>query len=259
MTHLALLGLAISLIVFGLGWVVCARIRNYGFLDVFWTLSIGALASLYSLLGSGTLLRRGAFAAAALVWSLRLGIYIALRVGKSHPREDPRYRSLRERWGDTWGFLLFFELQAVIAFIFSMPFLLASMNGAPQLGIWEVVGLGLALAATAGETLADYQAQRFKNARSEQRGKNAILDTGLWRYSRHPNYFFESLVWWGFSLAAFGFPWGWTTLLCPILMLYFLLRVTGIPLTEKHSLESHGEAYRSYQRRTNRFIPGLPR
>jgi protein-S-isoprenylcysteine O-methyltransferase Ste14 len=77
------------------------------------------------------------------------------------------------------------------------------------------------------------------------------------RYSRHPNYSFESLVWWGFSIAVLGFPWGWTSLICPVLMLYFLLRVTGIPLTEKHSIESHGEAYRNYQRRTNRFIPWL--
>jgi len=259
MMNLGLLGLLIAVVVFGIGWAICARIGNYGFLDAIWTLSIGGLASLYSWLGSGTSLRRCVFAGAALVWSLRLGGYIALRVGKSHPREDPRYRSLRERWGSTWGFLLFFELQAIIAFLFSVPFLLASMDGAQRLSSWEVIGLGLALAATAGEAIADYQAQRFKKARRERRGQNAILDTGLWRYSRHPNYFFESLVWWGFAIAALGFPWGRTTLLCPILMLYFLLRVTGIPLTEKHSIESHGEAYRNYQRRTSRFIPWLPR
>ena len=81
------------------------------------------------------------------------------------------------------------------------------------------------------------------------------MNMGLWRYSRHPNYFFESLVWWGFFIAALDSPYGWLTVICPLLMLHILLNVTGIPLTEKHSLETRGEAYRQYQRTTSRFIP----
>jgi steroid 5-alpha reductase family enzyme len=120
----------------------------------------------------------------------------------------------------------------------------------------EIFGLILAVLATAGESLADWQAQRFKHRTHD---KNAVNDVGLWRYSRHPNYFFESLVWWGLFVAALPFPHGWVTVVCPLLMLYLLLNVTGIPLTEKHSLQSRGETYRQYQRRTSRFIPWFPR
>jgi steroid 5-alpha reductase family enzyme len=151
---------------------------------------------------------------------------------------------------------MFFELQALIAVVFSLPFLLAAGNPSPRLGVLEILGLALALLATVGEATADWQAQRFKR---DPGNSAAVVNVGLWRYSRHPNYFFESLVWWGFCIAALDSPWGWITLVCPLFMLYFLLRVTGIPLTEKHSLESRGEAYREYQRTTSRFIPWFPK
>ena len=110
----------------------------------------------------------------------------------------------------------------------------------------------LALLATAGEAIADWQAQRFK---SNPANESRVVNVGLWRHSRHPNYFFESMVWWGFFIAALDSPHGWVTVVCPLLMLYILLKVTGIPLTEKHSLENRGDAYREYQRTTSRFIP----
>ena len=173
-----------------------------------------------------------------------------------HPREDARYRTLRERWRGPVRFLAFFELQALIAVLFSVPFLLASFDPRRGFGGFERAGLLLAVVAMAGEALADWQAQRFKR---NPANRNAVVDTGLWRYSRHPNYFFESLVWWGFFLATLDSPWGGFTIVCPLLMLYILLNVTGIPLTEKHSLQTRGEAYRAYQRRTSRFIPWFPR
>jgi steroid 5-alpha reductase family enzyme len=147
-------------------------------------------------------------------------------------------------------------LQALIAVVFSLPFALAAANGRPGLGAAEVAGLAIAGLATLGEWLADIQAQRF---RRRPPGNSAVLNTGLWRYSRHPNYFFESLVWWGFFIAALDSPHGWLALVCPLLMLYLLLQVTGIPLTERHSLENRGDAYREYQRTTSRFVPWFPR
>jgi steroid 5-alpha reductase family enzyme len=176
-------------------------------------------------------------------------------VTRHHPQEDARYRTLRQAWPTPARFLLFFELQALIALVFSMPFLLASINQKPRMAAVEILGLSLAVLATIGESLADWQAQRFKRG---PHGKNAVNDLGLWRYSRHPNYFFESLVWWGFFIAAASSPYGWLTVVCPLLMLYLLLNVTGIPLTEKHSLQSRGESYRQYQRKTSRFIPWFP-
>lgn len=245
------------MLAFAIGWAVCVRIRNYAFLDAIWSSSIGLLAVLYAVLGTGTFIRRATFAGVGLAWSVRLGLYIFVRVLRAHPQEDPRYRSLRERWSGSAGFLWFFEIQAIVAVLFSMPFAMASVNPSPRMGALEIAGLALALCATAGEWISDWQAQAFK--RRHAHGRSAILNVGLWRYSRHPNYFFESLVWWGFFLAALDFPYGWMTAICPLLMLYFLLRVTGIPLTEKHSLESRGDAYREYQRTTSRFIPWFPK
>jgi len=242
--------------IFALVWWISVRIGNYGYLDAIWSLSTAIVAPLYALLGNGDPTRRCAFAAVGAAWSLRLGVYILIRVTRHHPQEDARYRTLRQKWPTPARFLLFFELQALIAIVFSTPFLLASIEPSPRMAPLEIFGLILAVLATAGESLADWQAQRFKHRTHD---KNAVNDVGLWRYSRHPNYFFESLVWWGFFIAALPFPHGWVTFVCPLLMLYLLLNVTGIPLTEKHSLQSRGETYRQYQRRTSRFIPWFPR
>jgi steroid 5-alpha reductase family enzyme len=246
------LGAGIAFGLFTLTWVFATAVRNYGFLDVVWSLSIGVLAIVYAVVANGNESRRLLFSAGAAIWSFRLGLYILIRVCRHHPEEDKRYRTLRERWPGPLRFLLFFELQACMAVIFSLPFLLAALDPQPTVSRWELLGIGLAIVSTAGETLADFQAQRLKR-------QGPLVNSGLWRYSRHPNYFFESLVWWGFSIAVWPLSYGWVTLACPLLMLYFLLRVTGIPLTEKHSLESRGEAYREYQRTTSRFIPWPPK
>lgn len=250
--ELLAIGTVVAVLAFAVVWSLSVRVNNYGFLDVVWSLSIAVLAPLYALFGDGDVTRRICFACVGAAWSLRLGLYILIRVLRMHPREDARYRTLRERWPGPGRFLLFFELQALIAVLFSLPFLLAALNPAPGLGVFERVGLGLALLACAGESLADWQAQRFKRNPANAR---AVVDVGLWRYSRHPNYFFESLVWWGFFIAALDSRYGVVTVVCPLLMLYLLFRVTGIPLTEKHSLESRGDAYRAYQRVTSPFVP----
>ena len=254
--HLLGIAVVLMMLVFALVWAVCVRIHNYSYLDVIWSLSVAILAPLYAFLGEGYPGRRTAFAAIGAVWSLRLGIYILVRVTRHHPTEDKRYATLRKNWPGPLRFLMFFEIQSLIGVMFSLPFLFASLNSHRGLRPIEIVGLSIALLATAGEALSDWQAQRFKR---EPHDKLAINNEGLWRYSRHPNYFFESLVWWGFFIAALGSPWGWSTVVCPLTMLYLLLNVTGIPLTEKHSLESRGEAYRRYQKTTSRFIPWFPK
>jgi steroid 5-alpha reductase family enzyme len=163
---------------------------------------------------------------------------------------------LREQWRTPAAFFVFFELQAAIAVIFSTPFLTAAVTQNRPLTVLEWLGLGVAVVGIIGEAIADWQSQAFKKVKNL---KKKILDTGLWRYSRHPNYFFEIVAWIGFAVAAAGFAWGWVALSCPLLITYFLLRVTGVPLTEKHSIETHGEEYRQYQRTTNRLIPWTPR
>lgn len=256
MMTMLLSGLALTAMAFFLTWLVCLRLKNYGFLDVMWSCSVALLAPLYALTGSGLPLRKWLFAGAGILWSLRLGTYLFRRVLKHHPLEDARYVTLRQRWPGAGMFLVFFEIQAVIATLFSLPFLLAAFDDTPAVRPLEWAGLALAVIALGGEALADRQMARFK-ADAANRGK--VCEQGLWAYSRHPNYFFEALVWVGFFLAALSLPYGWITVICPLLMLHFLFKVTGIPLTEAHAVQSKGELYRDYQRRVSAFIPWFPK
>ena len=250
-----MLALAIAAAAFALAWVICLKVRNYSFLDVAWSYGVLVLAPLYSATGPGDLRRKWIFAAVGMAWSFRLGTYILIRVLRHHPAEDVRYEGLRKRWPGSGMFLVFFELQALIVVIFSLPFLFAAWNAAP-LGPVEYIGLGISLLALAGESVADRQMKNFKQ---EVANRGRVCAIGLWRYSRHPNYFFEFLVWIGFAIASLPTPWGWTTIVCPLLMYHFLTKVTGILLTEEYAVKSKGEAYREYQRTTSAFIPWLPR
>ena len=247
-----LIGLAIAVAYFTATWAFSVRVKNYGFLDVAWSYGVAILAPFYALNGPAVAARKWPIVVVGILWSLRLGTYILLRVLKHHPVEDTRYETLRKRWPGIGMFYLFFQMQAVLVAIFSLPFLLIAWNPAPALTSLEISGLALAVIALAGEALADRQLAQFK-ANPANRG--GVCQVGLWRYSRHPNYFFESLIWWAFFITALGSPFGWTAIVCPLLMLYFLWKVTGIPLTEEYAVKSKGDAYREYQRTVSAFVP----
>ena len=254
----ALLGVALAIAVtyFAVTWAISVRIRNYGLLDVAFSYGVAVLAPMYAWFAPGAAPRKWLVAAIGAAWSLRLGTYILVRVLKHHPAEDARYQTLRQRWPGPLRFLAFFELQAVLVVVFSLPFLFVSFNTVPEFSALEIAGLVLAAIALVGETTADLQMQAFKQ---DPANAGTVCQAGLWRYSRHPNYFFESLIWWGFFLVALGSPFGWLTIACPLLMLYFLFKVTGIPLTEEYALKSKGAAYREYQRTTSVFVPWFRR
>jgi steroid 5-alpha reductase family enzyme len=239
-------------VVFAFVWAICVKVRNYGFLDVIWSYGIALIAPIYAIVGPGTLSRKMAFCGLGIIWSLRLGTYIFLRVLRHHPVEDVRYQALRQRWPGPVMFLAFFELQAFIVAIFSVPFLLAARNKASAFAFIEIFGLAIATASIAGESMGDHQMKRFK---SDPQNSGKVCEIGLWRYSRHPNYFFEFLFWVGIFIASLPAPWGWTTAICPLLMYHFLTKVTGIPLTEEYALKSKGDSYRRYQQTTSAFIP----
>lgn len=226
--------------------------KNYGFLDVAWSYGVAVLAPMYGMLSHGTLLWPWIFRAIGMLWSVRLGTYILRRVLKHHPHEDARYMSLRNQWKGPGMFLVFFELQAVVVAVFSLPFLFVSFDPSQKFVPMQHLGLLLATLALCGEALADFQMQQFK---ANSANKDRVCQDGLWKYSRHPNYFFEAMVWWSFFLVALPSPHGWVTIVCPLLMLYFLFKVTGIPLTEEYAVKSKGEAYLEYQRSTSAFIP----
>ena len=252
MITLLLTGLAIAVTYFTITWAISVRIKNYGLLDVAWSYGVAILAPIYAAFSPGEPVRKWLLTGLGVAWSLRLGTYILLRVLRNHPHEDARYETLRARWPGTGKFLIFFELQALLVVIFSLPFLIVSFNPSPTLSRLEIAGLILAAVALLGETLADSQMQAFKR---DPASSGQVCQRGLWHYSRHPNYFFEALIWWAFFLTALGSPSGWITIVCPLLMLQFLLKITGIPLTEEYAVKSKGDAYREYQRTTSVFIP----
>jgi steroid 5-alpha reductase family enzyme len=252
MLTLLLIGLAVALGYFAITWIISVKINNYGLLDAAWSYGVAILAPLYALVGPGYSPRKWLATAIGIAWSLRLGTYILVRVISHHPTEDVRYETLRKKWQGAGMFFVFFEIQAVIVVIFSLPFLFASFNTDEWFKSVEIVGLAIALHGLGGEALADRQMSAFKG---KPANKGRVCRNGLWAYSRHPNYFFEAIVWFGFCLFAFGSPWGGIAISCPLLMLYFLLKVTGIPLTEEYAVKSKGDAYREYQQTTSAFIP----
>ncbi len=238
-------------------WLWQVRTRNAGWVDVGWALGLAVMAILAAALGPAPLERRILVGLMGGLHGLRLGLHLWRRVA-TEPHEDGRYQAIRAAWqtGLNAKFFLFFQGQALLDVFLGLPFLLAAWNPRPGLHPLEWAAALLWLAAWIGEALADGQLRQFK-ARPDSKGRTCR--EGLWRLSRHPNYFFEWLVWVAYLLLALTAPWGWIAVLCPALMLYFLLRVTGIPYTEAQSLRSRPEDYARYQRETSSFIPWFPK
>jgi steroid 5-alpha reductase family enzyme len=237
-------------------WLVQRKTGNAGIVDVGWGMGQAVLPLLYFLVLEGYLVRQAVITAMGLLAGGRLAWHLWRRT-VGHP-EEGRYQALREEWGARTESKLFFffQFQALLLVVFSLPYLLINLHPTPHLQLLELAGIGVWLVAFGGEALADAQLRRFK-ADPSSRGK--VCRAGLWRYSRHPNYFFQWLMWVALAIVALAAPWGWLALVCPALMLYFLLKVTGIPPTEEQALRSKGEAYREYQRTTSAFFPWFPR
>ena len=241
-------------------WLHAERTKDASIVDLGWTIGIGALGVLHAVRGAGDGNRRAVLGTIAALWALRLGWHLYTDRIRGKP-EDGRYQELRANWGGraSRNFCLFFQAQAALAVVLSIPFLVVAANPAPTWGWREFAAIAIAVTAVTGETVADRQLAAF---RSDPAHRGVTCRGGLWRYSRHPNYFFEWLHWWAYvplavpttdALAA------WPVLLGPILMLFFVLKVTGIPPTEARALRSRGDDYRRYQQETSAFFPWFPR
>jgi steroid 5-alpha reductase family enzyme len=250
-------GWLLTAVLMALLWWVQKIRQDASHVDVAWAAGLGSLAIFYAVLADGYPPRRLVLVLLVGVWAFRLALYLFLnRVwGKS---EDGRYQNLRQHWGEKAQpyFFLFFQAQALVAVIFSLPFLVIAANSTPTLSWWEGGGVCLWLAAVVGESAADRQLARF---RADLRNRGKTCRIGLWRYSRHPNYFFEWLHWWTYVLMGIGSSLWWLTFIGPALMLYLLFKVTGIPATEAQAVASRGDDYRAYQRTTSAFIPWFPK
>jgi steroid 5-alpha reductase family enzyme len=234
-------------------WFIQRRTGNAGIVDFGWAGILGALALLYGALGEGWAPRRALISICGGIWGFRLAWHL-LRDRVWRQPEDGRYVTLRTKWTPRAdrAFFVFFQAQAVLALYLSLPFLLAAFDARDAWSVVDGIGAALWLAGITGEAVADQQLRRWK-ADPANRGKTCRA--GLWRASRHPNYFFEWVIWCGFAVLALGNPWGWLGLLAPATLLFFILKVTGIPPTEAQALKSRGEDYRRYQRTTSPFFP----
>jgi steroid 5-alpha reductase family enzyme len=234
-------------------WAVQLRTRNAATVDVGWTVLVAGGAVGAALAGDGDPARRLVVAALAAMWAVRLAAHLVRDRLLARAPEDGRYRALRERWAGaaTLNFLALHLAQVPVAALFVIPLAAAMRGGAPD--AWTAFGVAVWLAAAAGEWIADRQLAQF---RADPGNRGAVCRVGLWRWSRHPNYFFEWLHWWAYVLIGHAQP---LTFIGPGAMLLFLFRLTGIPYTERQALRSRGDAYRAYQRTTSAFIPWPPR
>jgi steroid 5-alpha reductase family enzyme len=235
-------------------WVVSVYLRNVSIIDLFWGPAIAIAGTVYWLT-AGQPEGRGLLVLLLVwLWALRLGLYLAFRnAGKP---EDRRYAEMRRRHDPGFwfkSFFIVFLLQAVLGWIVSAP-LAGAMHGSAPLGLLDYLGAAVFLFGLLWETLADMQLARFLRERTR---KDAVLDTGVWRYSRHPNYFGEFTLWWGLWLIAASAG-AWWTIVGPLLLSFFLLKVSGVAMLEKDIAERR-PAYRDYIAKTSAFVPRPPR
>ncbi len=241
-------------------WLVALRTGRSGWIDAIWSFAtggFGAAAALIPLADTQISIRQVLVAVLALVWSLRLGIHIAVRTARGG--DDPRYRQLREEWGDAFKIRLlwFLQIQALAALALALSIMLAAHNPAPGLKFSDWLGVAVLIVTVLGESIADRQLSAF---RSDPANKGKVCDIGFWGMSRHPNYFFEWLGWFAYAIIAIdltgAYHWGWLALTGPLLMYWLLVHASGIPPLEAHMLRSRGKAFRAYQHRVNAFWPG---
>ena len=229
-------------------------LRDVSIVDVFWGLGFVGIAFVTFLLTDEATERKWLLLGLTSCWGLRLAIYLGWR--KYGTPEDYRYQAMREAIGRRfWLISLFtvFLLQGFIMQVVALPVLTGQLNPSP-LDAWACLGIALWAAGFLFESVGDFQLARFK-ADPSNRGK--VMDRGLWRYTRHPNYFGDFLVWWGIYFAAVGSSSDWWTALGPLLMSFLLLRVSGVALLER-SLQKHKPGYAEYMARTSAFFPWPP-
>lgn len=252
-----ILTIALALfILMSLTWLYYVKTNHASYIDVVWALSFLLVATLSFVLFEGYWFRQILVSAMIALWSLRLSTHLWLRLKSTG--EDGRYRELKEKWQNNakTKFYIFYQFQALGTLGLSLPFYFLYSNSDPNISFFEIAGVTLWSIAFLGEIFADRQLKTFKN---QPKNKGEVCNVGLWRYSRHPNYFFEWLIWMSYAIMCVEASFGIIAFASPLMMLYFILFVTGIPPTEQQSLLSRGNKYKSYQKQTSAFVPWFPK
>ncbi|MFT4120956.1 DUF1295 domain-containing protein [Bradyrhizobium sp.] len=258
---LGLIGLSAALsIIMAMAWLVWRGSRNSGWVDTIWTFGLGCVGLVGAVTTWPMHLHAYLVAAMAAIWSLRLGSHIARRTRGI--TDDPRYAKLIREWGAEASPRMFWLLQkqAIVSIPLALSMWLAANAPASMPLPQTAIAILISVVAIAGEAIADEQLRRFRQVTAD---KAKVCDAGLWRWSRHPNYFFEWLGWLAYPVLAIDLagnnPWGYFALGAPLCMYWLLVHVSGIPPLEEHMLAARGEAFRRYQMSTNVFFPGPPK
>jgi steroid 5-alpha reductase family enzyme len=235
-------------------WFWARRIKNAGVVDIFWSYNFPVIAIYLFLCSPGFEPRKFLIFIMVVIAGLRLGTHILIRTVSHLHEEEGRYKQLRNEWSPNPDkkFFWFFLFQAISNVVLATPFFLIALNYKIELSFFEYTGAVLWLISVLGEATADAQLSAFKK---DPANKGKVCDKGLWGYSRHPNYFFEWLMWVSYFVFALGSPYGYIAIISPAIILYLLLKVTGIPMTEEQSIRSKGDAFRAYQKRVSAFVP----
>jgi steroid 5-alpha reductase family enzyme len=260
---LAAIALSLSVLMAG-AWMVQQRTGNSGWVDTIWTFAVGLVgagSALWPVADAAPNPRQWLVAALVAIWSVRLGLHIAVRTAAI--TDDPRYAAFAREWGVDSPRRMFVFLQnqgfGSIPLVFAI--FVAARLPLTALRFQDYLGALILLIGIAGEALADAQ---LRNFRIDPANKGRVCDVGPWRWSRHPNYFFEWFGWLAYPVIAISiedplyYPWGWASLLAPVFIYWILVHVTGIPPLEQQMLRSRGERYRDYQSRTSMFFPLPP-
>jgi steroid 5-alpha reductase family enzyme len=239
-------------------WLLSLRLRDASIIDIYWGPGFILMTAAAATLGEAPLARKALILAIVTLWGLRLALYLAWR-NLGHG-EDSRYQAMRRKHGDRFGrvsLVTVYGLQGVLGWLVAMPLIVAVISAAAP-APWtrfDLFGLACVAFGLAFESIGDAQLARFK---ADPANDGKVMDRGLWRYTRHPNYFGDTVVWWGFWIVAASSPAGLLTFLSPLLMTFLLMRVSGIPMLE-YKLKRTRPGYEDYIRRTGAFFPRPPR
>ena len=236
-------------------FILAQILKDNSIVDIAWGLGFVMVAWFSYFYSSPIYTRKTILLLLVSVWGIRLAAYIIFR--KWGKGEDFRYQAFRNKWKTHFyvkSFFYIFVFQGILLTLISIPIILVNRSASPSLGIFDYLGIGIFLTGFLLEIVADYQKSVFKR---KPENRNRLMTRGLWRLSRHPNYFGESLLWWGVWMIAFSVPWGWAGLISPVLLTFLLVFVSGIPMLEKK--HAGRQDFIEYKSRTSVFIPWFPK
>jgi steroid 5-alpha reductase family enzyme len=237
-------------------WMIAVKLDNYSIVDIIWGVTF-ILTTVVVLVFTGNInVVSLTIAALVIIWGLRLSIYLFTRnAGKP---EDYRYVDMRKKWGSKvkqTAFVRVFMLQGTVSLLFSLGIFLGISKSDTILSMWPVyAGVVVWIIGFLFEAVGDAQLRAFIQ---KPANKGRVITTGLWKYTRHPNYFGEATQWFGISIVACAVPFGWISFISPLLLTFFLMKISGVPLLEKKNSQKPG--YAEYAAKTSVFVPMPPK